>query len=215
MRTVLCILNAYNAFVTQNRSIFYKQLDDIFSFVFLLKITPFKLSKDNRFQYMTLLWNISELCINLLQNNADSIKSRLTQFTAILKLQLQSICWYGLENSDNYKLEPLEISYLAKLAHKLEKLVFIMVKHNNILQVHQLAPYILCFIIHIMISKSNVTTLQPQIKTHFVNICYSLISICNAKHRGFILRVSTDAERKVYETLVKEYIKYRKFKGSS
>lgn len=215
MSTVLSILNAYNTFVTQNREIFYKQLDDILSFIFLLNITPFKVSNDNRFQYMTLLWNISELCINLLQNNTNSLKSRLTQFTTVLKLQLQSICWYGLENSENYKLEPQEISYLAKLAHKLEKLMFIMVKHSNVLHVQQLAPYILCFIIHIMISKSNVTTLQPQIKTHYVNICYSLISICNPKHRGFILRVSTDAERKVYETLVKEYNKYRKFTGSS
>lgn len=215
INTVLSILNAFNSLVVHNRSIFFKQFDDILSFIFLLNITPFKVTNDNRFQYMSLLWSISEICINLLQSNADLIKNRLTQFTTLLKLQLQAVCWYGLENSEKYKFDTLEISYLSKLAHKLEKMVFIMVKHNNVLQVHQLTPYILSFIIHIMISKSNAATLQPQIKTHYVNICYSLISICNAKHRGFIMRVSTDAERKVYENLVKDYLRYRKFKGSS
>lgn len=213
--TVLDIVVAYNSFVVNNKNISHKQIDDILSFLFLLKLSPFRTTQENRFLYITILWNTIELCISVLQNNFDHIKSRLPQFVAVIKLQLQSICWYGLENSEHYKLDALEISYLAKLAHKLEKFVFMMSKQNNHLQFHQLAPYLLVFTIQIMISKSNVTTLQPQIRTHFVNICYSLISVGGDKHRGFIMRVSSDAERRVYENLVKDYVKYRKFKGSS
>lgn len=83
-----------------------------------------------------------------------------------------------------------------------------------------------------MISKENVSTMYPkvggnpqtfkclsdlsrnsQVKTHFDYICYDLIAVCDHRVDGFIMRNCNEASKQQYETMVKEYKKYHKFKG--
>lgn len=77
----------------------------------------------------------------------------------------------------------------------------------------RLAPYLLSFVIHVTISNPRPTTLHTKVKTHISNICYDLISICDHRTSGFIMRGCNDASKEVYQTLVKEYRKYHKFRG--
>lgn len=80
-------------------------------------------------------------------------------------------------------------------------------------EVKRLAPYMLVFIINLMISNDRPLTLYPKIKTHFEYICYDLIAICDHRTESFILRCCNEASKPVYENLQKEYQKYHKFKG--
>lgn len=216
MDIALGLLTAFNMFIKNNNNTqSYSHIDNILSFMFHLRITNFPICSTNRDQFLTIVWNMIELCMNMSHQTQLYIVQRLPQFIGIIKSLLQTICWYGLNVSDDYALDSVELSFLSKLAHKLEKLIFGLTKTSGN-DVRRLVPHLLGFTINLMISKTNTTTtVHQQIRTHFTNICHSLIGASNEKSKGFILRVSSEAGRRVYENLVKEYEKYRQFKGSS
>lgn len=111
----------------------------------------------------------------------------------------------------------------------------LFVKHS--IEVKRVAPFLLIFVINLMISNDRPTTLYPkvgaiavvylklriainynccwslQIKTHFEYICYDLIASCDHRAESFVLRSCNEASKPVYEILHKEYEKYFKFKG--
>lgn len=84
-------------------------------------------------------------------------------------------------------------------------------KHSK--EVKRVAPYLLLFVINLMITNERPTTLYTKIKTHIEYICYDLIAICDHRVEGFILRSCNEASKAVYENLHREYEKYFKFKG--
>lgn len=85
------------------------------------------------------------------------------------------------------------------------------VKHAT--EVKRVAPYLLIFVINLMISNERPTTLYSKIKTHIEYICYDLIATCDHRTNSFILRSCNEASKPVYENLYREYEKYFKFKG--
>lgn len=101
----------------------------------------------------------------------------------------------------------------------------------------RVAPYLLIYTVHLMISNEQPTTVFPkvisrkiisysslinfklifsvwiQVKNHFEAICHDLISVCDHRVEGFIMRNCNEASKQMYEQLIKEYNKYHKFKG--
>lgn len=66
---------------------------------------------------------ISDLCYSLIQHRHYFIIDRIPQFVIILKDLLQSICWYKCNRARGKHLDDEEITILAELSHKMEKLV--------------------------------------------------------------------------------------------
>lgn len=81
------------------------------------------------------------------------------------------------------------------------------------MEVKRVAPYLLLFVINLMITNERPTTLYTKIKTHIEYICYDLIAICDHRVEEFILRSCNEASKAVYENLHREYEKYFRFKG--
>ncbi|KAG4072519.1 hypothetical protein HA402_004608 [Bradysia odoriphaga] len=154
---------------------------------------------------------ISDLCYGLIQHRHYFIIDRIPQFVVILKDLLQSVCWFKCNRVRGKQLDDDEVTALAELSHKMENIIKAFVKHAK--EVKRIAPYFLLFIINLMISKENVSTMYSKIKTHFDSVCYDLISVCDHRVEGFIMRNCNEASKQQYETMVKEYRKYHKFKG--
>lgn len=52
-----------------------------------------------------------------------------------------------------------------------------------------------------------------QIKLQVDRFCHELISICDHRSGHFILRSSSEAGARMYQSLIKEHDKYHKFRG--
>lgn len=127
---------------------------------------------------------ISDLCHSLIQHRHFFIMDRIPQIVNILKDLVQSVCWYKCNRARGKHLDDDEVTTLAELSHKMEKLVklkrqafvfyfsfffyffcFSIVKAfvKHAMDVKRIAPYFLLFIMNLMISKESVSTVYSKV----------------------------------------------------
>ncbi|XP_037812924.1 uncharacterized protein LOC119604414 [Lucilia sericata] len=186
-------------------------LDSILSFLMDINIKKFRLSDTNLKVFHNLHLAMTEVCSSLIKHRHILLMDRVPQYMHIFKDLLQSIVWYKSERQKDTALPSNEIDDLSELALKLEALMHLIAQHK--VGVKRVAPFVLTFIINLMVANKRPTTLYNKIKTHIENICYELVGICDHRVGRFILRCSNEAGRQLYELLVKDYQKYHKFKG--
>ncbi|XP_065364855.1 uncharacterized protein LOC135957936 [Calliphora vicina] len=186
-------------------------MDSILSFLMDINIKKFRLSDTNLKVFHTLHLAITEVCSSLIKYRHILLMDRVPQYMHIFKDLLQAIVWYKSERQKDTALPSNEIDDLSELAMKLEALMHLIGQHR--VGVKRVAPFVLTFIINLMVANKRPTTLYNKIKTHIENICYELVGICDHRVGRFILRCSNEAGRQLYELLVKDYQKYHKFKG--
>ncbi|KAJ6647543.1 hypothetical protein Bhyg_02766 [Pseudolycoriella hygida] len=189
----------------------FELIDDIISFM----SDTLKYEQINKVSDATILKEtharLSDLCHSLILHRHYFIIDRIPQIVVILKELLQLICWYKCDRGRDKQLDDEEVTILTELSHKLENTTKALVKHTK--DVKRVAPYLLLSVMNFMISKENVSTMYSKIKMHFDYICYDLISACDHRVKSFIMRNCNEASKQQYETLMKEYNKYHKFKG--
>ncbi|KAM7350029.1 uncharacterized protein ACRADG_008722 [Cochliomyia hominivorax] len=209
---IIKLLNCHQA-VLDNKMIPISTdtLDSILSFLMDVNIKKFRLTDTNLKDFNTLHLSITEVCNSLIKNRHILLMDRVPQYMHIFKDLLQSIVWYKSDRQKDTALPSDEIDVLSELALKLEALMHLIAQHR--VGVKRVAPFILTFIINLMVANKRPTTLYNKIKTHIENICYELVGICDHRVGRFILRCSNEAGRQLYELLVKDYQKYHKFKG--
>ncbi|XP_067637542.1 uncharacterized protein [Eurosta solidaginis] len=186
-------------------------LDDILAFLMDINIKHFPISDDNLCIFKKLHLSMSDLLGALLRQRHMLLMDRVPPFMHIFKNLIQSILWYKSDRQKDIALTETELEDLAELAIKLEALMHLIAEHS--IHVKRIAPFVLTFVISLMVADKRATTLYPKIKTHIDNICYDLIGICDHRVGRFVLRCSNEAARQVYELYVKDHNKYHKFKG--
>ncbi|XP_037936207.1 uncharacterized protein LOC119670139 [Teleopsis dalmanni] len=186
-------------------------LDNILSFLMNINIKNFQITDTNVDTFNNLHMSMLELCTSLIKHRHMLLLDRVPQFMYIFKDLVQSIVWYKSERQKNSTLSSEELDQLAELALKLEILMNIIATHGE--HIKRVAPFVLTFVISLMVANKPATTLYPKIKTHIDKICFDLIGICDHRVGRFILRCSNEAARQVYEKLVTDHKKYHKFKG--
>ncbi|GAB0098911.1 hypothetical protein DMENIID0001_147180 [Sergentomyia squamirostris] len=177
---------------------------------FLIEINLKRL-KINIKDFSGLCFQMIELCNAMNQHRSSCLRFTMPQFVTIFKNLIYAICGYRNDRNKDEKLDQNELTTLTDLAHKLEQMVALIASKTK--KSNRVAPFMLVSVINEMIYNQNSTTLNLSIKSHFNNICYSLISMCDPNYSQFILRSCSEASRNVYKTLVKEYGKYYKFHG--
>ncbi|KNC22887.1 hypothetical protein FF38_08796 [Lucilia cuprina] len=209
---VINLLNCHQA-VLDNKMIPISTdtMDSILSFLMDINIKKFRLSDTNLKVFHNLHLAMTEVCASLIKHRHILLMDRVPQYMHIFKDLLQSIVWYKSERQKDTALPPNEIDDLSELALKVEALMHLIAQHK--VGVKRVAPFVLTFIINLMVANKRPTTLYNKIKTHIENICYELVGICDHRVGRFILRCSNEAGRQLYELLVKDYQKYHKFKG--
>ncbi|XP_036341891.1 uncharacterized protein LOC118751230 [Rhagoletis pomonella] len=186
-------------------------IDDILAFLMDINIKRFALSENNLSTFKRLHWSMTDLVGGLIRQRHVLLMDRVPQFTHIFKDLIQSIVWYKSDRQKDAALSSTELEDLAELAMKVEALMHLIAAHS--VHVKRVAPFVLTFVIGLMVANKRATTLYPKIKTHIDNVCYDLIGICDHRVGRFILRCSNEAARQVYELYVKDHKKYHKFKG--
>uniref|UniRef100_A0A0A1WF61 Importin subunit beta-3 n=1 Tax=Zeugodacus cucurbitae TaxID=28588 RepID=A0A0A1WF61_ZEUCU len=209
---VLAILAAQQSLVENKMiPISTDTLDDILSLLMDINIKQFPLSENNLETFKQLHCAMCGLFSSLIRQRHVLLMDRVPQFMHIFKDLVQSIVWYKSDRQKDAALSANELDDLAELAMKLEALMHLIATHS--VHVKRVAPFILTFVISLIVANKRATTLYPKIKTHIDNICYDLIGICDHRVGRFILRCSNEAARQVYELYVKDHKKYHKFKG--
>ncbi|XP_013117063.2 uncharacterized protein LOC106094396 [Stomoxys calcitrans] len=186
-------------------------MDSILSFLMDITMKKFPLNDANLRIFHSLHLAMTEVCSSMIKQRHLLLMDRAPQYMHIFKDLLQSVVWYKSDRQKDTALPSGELDDLAELAMKLEALMHLVAQ--NSVAFKRVAPFVLTFIINLMVSNKRPTTLYNNIKTHIESICYDLVGICDHRVGRFILRCSNEAGRQLYELLVKDYQKYHKFKG--
>ncbi|XP_075155043.1 uncharacterized protein LOC142228493 [Haematobia irritans] len=186
-------------------------MDSIISFLMDINIKKFSLSDTNLETFYSLHLAMTSVCTSMIKQRHLLIMDRAPQFMQIFKDLLQSIVWYRNDRQKDIALPNDELNNLAELAMKLETLMHLITQHS--VSFKRVAPFVLTFIINLIVANKRPTTLYNNIKTHVNSMCYALVGICDHRVGRFILRCSNEAGRQLYELFVNDYKKYHKFKG--
>lgn len=162
-------------------------IDDVLAFLGEINIKKIDAEQFDSDRFKSLLEQMCALVLGLIQHRSVFILDRVPHFVNVFKDLLQTICWYKSNRSQQTQLEQAEITMLAEMAHSLEKyvlfsthlfhdwqtymyLTFLLfrfrtnkafVKHST--EVKRVAPYLLLFAIHLMITNDRPTTLYSKV----------------------------------------------------
>uniref|UniRef100_A0A1A9W213 Urb2 domain-containing protein n=1 Tax=Glossina brevipalpis TaxID=37001 RepID=A0A1A9W213_9MUSC len=186
-------------------------IDVIISFLVDLNIKSFSLSDTNIREFYSLHLAMIAVCSSFVKYRQIFLTDRVPQYTHIFKDLIQAILWHKSDRRKDVGLSQVELDGLVESSLKLESLMHLIAQQG--IAFKRVAPFLLSFIINLIVSNKRSTTLYNRIKTHIENICYELIAICDHRVGHFMLRSSSEAGRQLYELLIKDYQKYRKFKG--
>ncbi|XP_002075283.2 uncharacterized protein LOC6652975 [Drosophila willistoni] len=151
------------------------------------------------------------LMVLLRQHNA-LMSDRAAQMTALCQDLVQAIVCYRCERKQAHDLSETELDGLGELGLKLATVMATMAT-SQALAVKRVAPFLLIFTIKQMVATERPTTLFEKVKVHVVRVCHELIGLCDHRSGHFILRASSEAGARMYESLVKDHQKYHKFRG--
>ncbi|XP_030382287.1 uncharacterized protein LOC115629847 [Scaptodrosophila lebanonensis] len=153
---------------------------------------------------------ITDNCTTLLRQRSPIMADRVPQLTMIYQDLLQSIVCY--KSGRTQAISESEVDCLAELGLKLATFIASVVSMQA-LAVKRVAPFLLIFTIKQMVGSEQPTTVFEKIKMQVVHICHQLISLCDHRSGHFVLRASSEAGRRMYQSLIKEHEKYHRFKG--
>ncbi|XP_030568537.1 uncharacterized protein LOC115768175 [Drosophila novamexicana] len=156
---------------------------------------------------------LAENCLLLLRQQAALMSDRAPQLAALCQDLVQSIVCYRSERKQAQSLTDEELDGLSELALKLVTLMAGIAAGPQALAMKRVAPFLLIFTIKQMIATERPTTLFEKVKLHLDRFCHELIGICDHRAGHFILRASSEAGARMYQSLVKEHDKYHKFRG--
>ena len=117
---------------------------------------------------------MTELCTALIKHSHLLLMDRVPQFMHIFKDLLQSVVWYKSERQKDTALTADELETLTELAQKLEALMHIIATHG--VAIKRVAPFVLTFVINLMVANKRPTTLYPQVD-RFVKLLFIYIHI--------------------------------------
>ncbi|KAL9882052.1 uncharacterized protein ACN427_010064 [Glossina fuscipes fuscipes] len=186
-------------------------IDAIMTFLVDLNIKSFSLNDTNLQEFYSIHLAMIAVCFSLVKHRHLFLIDRVPQYMHIFKDLIQAILWHQSDRRKNVGLSNDELDALTESSLKLESLMHLIAQQS--IAFKRVAPFVLSFIINLIVSNKRSTTLYNKIKTHIENICYELIAICDHRVGRFILRCSNEAGRQLYELLLKDYQKYHKFKG--
>ncbi|EDV34706.2 uncharacterized protein Dana_GF20810 [Drosophila ananassae] len=155
---------------------------------------------------------ITDNLMVLLKQHTNLMSDRAAQLSALCQDLVQAIVGYRAERKQAQDLTETELDGLADLGLKLAT-VMSTVTSTQALAVKRVAPFLLIFTIRQMVATERPTTLFEKVKVHVVRVCHELIGICDHRAGHFILRSSSEAGARMYESLVKDHEKYHKFRG--
>ncbi|XP_016939315.2 uncharacterized protein [Drosophila suzukii] len=162
--------------------------------------------------FLDLYGALTDNLVVLLKQHSNLMSDRAAQLSALCQDLVQAIVGYRAERKQAQDLSETELDGLADLGLKLAT-VMATVATTQALAVKRVAPFLLIFTIRQMVATERPTTLFEKVKVHIVRVCHELIGICDHRAGHFILRSSSEAGARMYESLVKEHEKYHKFRG--
>ncbi|KAH8419742.1 hypothetical protein KR009_001996, partial [Drosophila setifemur] len=162
--------------------------------------------------FVDLYGAITDNLVVLMKQHTNLMSDRAAQLSALCQDLVQAIVGYRTECKQAQDLGEAELDGLADLGLKLAT-VMATVASTQALAVKRVAPFLLIFTIRQMVATERPTTLFEKVKVHIVRVCHELIGMCDHRAGHFILRSSSEAGARMYESLVKEHDKYHKFRG--
>lgn len=186
-------------------------VNNCISFMLKINLKSLKVENKNVTIFVDYHKLLAELMFVLVTQRSDQTMNYLPSLLLIFRDLLYVISLYRSERPLDETLNNSEISLLADLAHKIEKITNQLIKHDRAMKL--VTPFLITSVIETMTASKRSTTLHEKVKNIFKNICYSLIDITDNHHHKFILRSSEEATRDIYNLLFKEYQKFRAFRG--
>ncbi|XP_016948646.1 uncharacterized protein LOC108023566 [Drosophila biarmipes] len=162
--------------------------------------------------FVDLYGALTDNLVVLLKQHGNLMSDRAAQLSALCQDLVQAVVGYRAERKQTQDISETELDGLADLGLKLAT-VMATVATTQALAVKRVAPFLLIFTIRQMVATERPTTLFEKVKVHIVRVCHELIGICDHRAGHFILRSSSEAGARMYESLVKEHEKYHKFRG--
>lgn len=136
-------------------------MDSILSFLMDINIKKFPLCDTNLKLFNSLHMAMTDVCSSLIRQRHLLLMDRVPQYMHIFKDLLQSIVWYKSDRQKDTALPTAEIDDLAELTLKLESLMHLIAQHS--VGFKRVAPFVLTFIINLMVSNKRPTTLYNKV----------------------------------------------------
>lgn len=136
-------------------------MDSILSFLMDINIKKFRLDDTNLKIFNNLQIAMTEVCSSLIKHRHILLMDRVPQYMHIFKDLTQAIVWYKSDRQKDSTLPPTEIDDLSELALKLEALMHLIAQHR--VGVKRVAPFVLTFIINLMVANKRPTTLYNKV----------------------------------------------------
>lgn len=153
--------------------------------------------------FATFQLGISLLDLLLKHRNA-TIMDRLPMYLQQYRHLMKQLCEHG---NCNLNLNTNDQLLLSDCAHMLEKLTNSLVQNRK--HVIRVAPYLIADFLYLF----EQFTLFPNMKIHFNNCLYSLISLCDQHSVAYLMRVLSTASTEMFKILFEHYRKHYRFTG--
>lgn len=136
-------------------------MDSILAFLMDVNIKKFPLTDTNLKDFHLLHQSMAGVCSSFIKYRHVLLMDRVPQYMHVFKDLLQAIAWYKSERQKDTPLLSNEIDDLSELALKLEALMHLMGQHK--VGFKRVAPFVLTFIINLMVANKRPTTLYNKV----------------------------------------------------
>ncbi|XP_058832585.1 uncharacterized protein LOC131690676 [Topomyia yanbarensis] len=187
-------------------------MDNMINFLASINIKKYTVVDGEEKTFYQLHRSISDVLYLLMITRPNYVINRLPHYFWVFNQLIAAIISYKEGRPADCPLNSFEILTLSDLLLPLEKIMSLANKKVET-DIRILAPYILMQIISFIVQSKRSTTLHEKISRTVYNICYELIAMYDKHSSGYILRTSDEASKNVYTDIVKNFRKYRSFKG--